>query len=176
MTEDRGGLLMIDLLSILTDKYPEVKLALVGKIEANAYVLINERVNTLKLENHVQLFGYMNYPDAMEIVCKSKIGLCLLKPVQNYIYSYPTKLFDYMQAGVPYICSNFALYEELLNECQAGITVDPMDVRTAAKEISSILEDSLKYDTMSKNGLSSLENSYNWATQEEKLFELIKTI
>jgi len=130
----------------------------------------------LKLENHVQLFGYMNYPDAMEIVCKSKIGLCLLKPVQNYIYSYPTKLFDYMQAGVPYICSNFALYEELLNECQAGITVDPMDVRTAAKEISSILEDSLKYDTMSKNGLSSLENSYNWATQEEKLFELIKTI
>ena len=176
VTEDRGGLLMIDLLSILTDKYPEVKLALVGKIEANAYVLINERVNTLKLENNVQLFGYMNYPDAMEIVCKSKIGLCLLKPVQNYIYSYPTKLFDYMQAGVPYICSNFALYEELLNECQAGITVDPMDVRTAAKEISSILEDSLKYDTMSKNGLSSLENSYNWATQEEKLFELIKTI
>ena len=176
VTEDRGGLLMIDLLSILTDKYPEVKLALVGKIEANAYVLINERVNTLKLENHVQLFGYMNYPDAMEIVCKSKIGLCLLKPVQNYIYSYPTKLFDYMQAGVPYICSNFALYEELLNECQAGITVDPMDIRTAAKEISSILEDSLKYDTMSKNGLSSLENSYNWATQEEKLFELIKTI
>ena len=176
VTEDRGGLLMIDLLSILTDKYPEVKLALVGKIEANAYVLINERVNTLKLENHVQLFGYMNYPDAMEIVCKSKIGLCLLKPVQNYIYSYPTKLFDYMQAGVPYICSNFALNEELLNECQAGITVDPMDIRTAAKEISSILEDSLKYDTMSKNGLALLEKSYNWATQEEKLFELIKTI
>ena len=176
VTEDRGGLLMIDLLSILTNIYPEVKLALVGNIEANANLLINKRVNKLKLENHVQLFGYMNYPDAMEIVCKSKIGLCLLKPVQNYIYSYPTKLFDYMQAGVPYICSNFALYEELLNECQAGITVDPMDVRTAAKEISSILEDSLKYDTMSKNGLSSLENSYNWATQEEKLFELIKTI
>jgi hypothetical protein len=51
-----------------------------------------------------------------------------------------------------------------------------MDVRTAAKEISSILEDSLKYDTMPKNGLSSLESSYNFATQEEKLFELIKTI
>ena len=59
---------------------------------------------------------------------------------------------------------------------RAGITVDPMDVRTAAKEISSILEDSLKYDTMPKNGLSSLESSYNFATQEEKLFELIKTI
>ena len=68
------------------------------------------------------------------------------------------------------------MYEELLNEYQTGITVDPIDVRTAAKEISNIFEDSFKYDTMSKNGLSSLENSYNWATQEEKLFELIKTI
>ena len=68
------------------------------------------------------------------------------------------------------------MYEELLNEYQTGITVDSIDVRTAAKEISNILEDSFKYDTMSINGLSSLENSYNWATQEEKLFELIKTI
>ena len=68
------------------------------------------------------------------------------------------------------------MYEELLNEYQIGITVDPIDVRTAAKEISNIFEDSFKYDTMSKNGFSSLENSYNCATQEEKLFELIKTI
>ena len=68
------------------------------------------------------------------------------------------------------------MYEELLNEYQAGITVGPIDVKTAGKEISNILEDSFKYDTMSINGLSSLENSYNCATQEEKLFELIKTI
>ena len=68
------------------------------------------------------------------------------------------------------------MYEELLNERQDVITVDPMNARTAPKEISSILEDSLKYDTMSKSGLSSLENSYNCSTQEEKLFELIKTI
>ena len=68
------------------------------------------------------------------------------------------------------------MYEELLNEYQAGITVGPIDVKTAGKEISNILEDSFKYDTMSINGLSSLENSYNFATQEEKLFELIKTI
>ena len=68
------------------------------------------------------------------------------------------------------------MYEELLNEYQAGITVGPIDVKTAGKEISNILEDSFKYDTMSINGLSSLENSYNCATLEEKLFELIKTI
>ena len=68
------------------------------------------------------------------------------------------------------------MYEKLLNEYQTGITVDPIDVRTAAKEISNILEDSFKYDTISKNGLLSLENSYNCATQKEKLFELIETI
>jgi glycosyltransferase involved in cell wall biosynthesis len=176
VTEDRGGLLMIDLLSILIYIYPEVKLALIGNIEANANLLINKRVNKLKLENHVQLFGYMNYSDAMEIVCKSKIGLCLLKPVQNYIHSYPTKLFDYMQAGVPYICSNFPLYEELLNECQAGILVDPLDVKSIANEISNLLNNSDKYDRMSRNGINILKNKYNWASQEEKLITVINSI
>ena len=55
-----------------------------------------------------------------------------------------------------------------MNKCHAGITVDLMDVRTAPKEISSILEDSLKYDIISKNGLFSIENSYNWAAQEKR--------
>ena len=176
VTEDRGGLLMIDLLSTLTYIYPEVKLALVGKIEANANLLINKRVNKLKLENHVRFFGYMNYPDAMEIVCKSKIGLCLLKQVQNYIHSYPTKLFDYMQVGVPYICSNFPLYEELLNECEAGILVDPLDVKGTANEIFDLLNNSEKYDRMSQNGINILKNKYNWASQEKKLITVINSI
>ena len=60
------------------------------------------------------------------------------------------------------------MYEELLNECQDVITVDPINARTAPKEISSILEDSLKYDIISKNGLFSIENSYNWAAQEKR--------
>jgi glycosyltransferase involved in cell wall biosynthesis len=118
----------------------------------------------------------MNYSDPMEIVCKSKIGLCLLKPVQNYIHSYPTKLFDYMQAGVPYICSNFPLYEELLNECQAGILVDPLDVKSIANEISNLLNNSDKYDRMSRNGINILKNKYNWASQEEKLITVINSI
>ena len=62
----------------------------------------------------------------------------------------------------------FVLYEELLNECQSVITVDLINARTAPKEISSILEDSLKYDIISKNGLFSIENSYNWAAQEKR--------
>ena len=176
VTEDRGGLLMVDLLSILTYIYPEVKLAMVGKVEANANHLINKRVNKLKLEKHLEIFGYMNYPDAMEIVCKSKIGLCLLKPIQNYIQSYPTKLFDYMQAGIPYISSNFPLYEELLNECQAGILVDPLDVKGTANEISSLLNNSDKYDRMSQNGINILKNNYNWDSQEEKLITVINSI
>jgi glycosyltransferase involved in cell wall biosynthesis len=176
VTEDRGGLLMIDLLSTLTHIYPEVKLALVGKIEANVNLLINKRVNELKLENHVRIFGYMNYPDAMEIVCKSKIGLCLLKQVKNYIHSYPTKLFDYMQVGVPYVCSNFPLYEELLNECQAGILVEPLNVKGTANEILDLLNNTEKYDRMSQNGINILKNNYNWASQEKKLITVINSI
>ena len=112
----------------------------------------------------------------MQIVCRSKIGLCLLKPIKNYIDSYPTKLFDYMQVGVPYICSNFPLYEKLLDECDTGISVDPLDVKSIATAIISLLNNPGSYSQLSKNRIIALNKDYNWFTQEKELFNLLQSI
>ena len=136
----------------------------------------HSRVGILIISLSLKLFFWVLflYPvDAILISGDDNTFLFSLAGLTNSPSS-SKEIVEYAQSYC--ICSNFALYEELLNEYQAGITVDPMDVRTAAKEISNLLEDSFKYDTMSKNGLSSLENSYNCATQKEKLFELIETI
>lgn len=176
VTEDRGGVIIIDLIKKLTNNYPELKLAVVGKVEKNAQMIIEEKIDKLKLRNHVFLFGHVNYPEAMEIVYQSKIGLCLLKPIENYVYSYPTKLFDYMQAGVPFVCSNFLLYEKLVNECEAGVTVNPLDVEAVANKISNLFIDSVMYDRLSQNGINALKKYYNWISQEKKLIEVINSI
>ena len=105
-----------------------------------------------QLQTNIKLFGYMNYFEAMQIVCQSKIGLCLLKPINNYIESYPTKLFDYMQAGVPYVCSNFPLYQKLLDTCEAGIAVDPLNFEEIINAINNLMEDSDLYTNLSNNG------------------------
>ena len=127
------------------------------------------------LEDNIRLFGYINYYDAMQIVCKSKIGLCLLKPKKNYIESYPTKLFDYMQVGVPFVCSNFPLYDNLLNKCNAGVSIDPLNIKGISSTIIGLFDDSEKYNNLSKNGINALNKEYNWLAQENKLFHLIQS-
>ena len=118
----------------------------------------------------------MNYFEAMQIVCQSKIGLCLLKPINNYIESYTTKLFDYMQAGVPYVCSNFPLYQKLLDTCEAGIAVDPLNFEEIINAINNLMEDSDLYTNLSNNGNIALVKNFNWSTQESKLFKLFQSL
>ncbi len=175
ITEDRGALIMVKILSILKRKLPKINLALIGKVPP---IIKNDLVYAIKeyrLENNIKLFGYMNYYEAMQIVCKSKVGLCLLKPIKNYIDSYPTKLFDYMQVGVPFVCSNFPLYQKLLDKCDSGISVDPLDIEGIATSIHGLLDDPDKYNNLSKNGIIALNKDYNWSSQENKLFNLVQS-
>jgi glycosyltransferase involved in cell wall biosynthesis len=175
ITEDRGALIMVKILSILKRKLPKINLALIGKVPP---ILKDDLANAIveyRLKNNIKLFGYMNYYEAMQIVCKSKVGLCLLKPIKNYIDSYPTKLFDYLQVGVPCICSNFPLYQKLIDKYDAGISVDPLDIEGVAAAIYGLLDDPDKYNNLSKNGIIALNNDYNWSTQENKLFNLVQS-
>jgi len=175
ITEDRGALIMVKILSILKRKLPKINLALIGKVPP---ILKDDLANAIvenRLKNNIKLFGYMNYYEAMQIVCKSKVGLCLLKPIKNYIDSYPTKLFDYLQVGVPCICSNFPLYQKLIDKYDAGISVDPLDIEGVATTIYGLLDDPDKYNNLSKNGIIALNNDYNWSTQENKLFNLVQS-
>jgi glycosyltransferase involved in cell wall biosynthesis len=175
ITEDRGALIMVKILSILKRKLPKINLALIGKVPP---ILKDDLANAIveyRLKNNIKLFGYINYYEAMQIVCKSKVGLCLLKPIKNYIDSYPTKLFDYLQVGVPCICSNFPLYQKLIDKYDAGISVDPLDIEGVATAIYGLLDDPDKYNNLSKNGIIALNNDYNWSTQENKLFNLVQS-
>ena len=176
VTEDRGGVSIIEIIRVLKENNNKIKLAIVGKIPHTFQKIISNKIKLYGLENNVDVFGYLNYPDAMKIVSQSKIGLSLLMPIKNYMYSYPTKLFDYMQGGIPFICSNFPLYKELVKECKTGITVEPLSINEACNEILILLNDQMLYNKMCSNGKSALKEKYNWSTQENKLIDLINSL
>ncbi|MGM0377777.1 MAG: glycosyltransferase, partial [Bacteroidota bacterium] len=48
-------------------------------------------------------------------------GMCLLQNIGlNYFYSLPNRIFDYMQAGIPVIASDFPDIARIVNEHQTG--------------------------------------------------------
>ena len=172
--EDRGALIILELINQLKKNREEIKLALLGKIvNKEKFDIIIEKYC---LEKNIKIFGYIDYPEAINIVKKSKIGLCLLKPTQNFINSYPTKLFDYMNAGIPFVCSNFQLYNKLIQKSNSGISVDPLNMTEVTNAVSKLLGDKDYREQLGKNGRSCLHTMFNWNTQSNILINVMNSL
>ncbi len=83
-----------------------------------------------------------------------------------------TKLFEYMEAELPVICSNNRLWEEIIDKYNCGIAVNPNNIEEIKNAIIVLKNNPDKSKIMGQNGRKAVEEEYNWFTQEKKLLLL----
>lgn len=120
--------------------------------------------------------GMLNHLEAKELRMKSKIGLLLFHPGPNHTDSQPNKLFEYMEASLAIICSDFPLWRDVVEKNNCGICVDPFNVDAVKKAIGRLINDPELCKVMGTNGRNMVLNRYNWAVEEKKLFELYNNV
>ncbi|MFT5896082.1 MAG: glycosyltransferase involved in cell wall biosynthesis, partial [bacterium] len=103
--------------------------------------------------------------------------LCLIENTcLSYYHSTPTKLFDYIAAGVPALVSNFPAMNEIVQntpEGEIGISVNPDDPVEIANGIKMILGWDNEKRIAVKERMYNLHHSqYNWDSQEENLLSV----
>jgi hypothetical protein len=106
---------------------------------------------------------------------RSRVGLVTLQPLKNYVDSQPTKMFEYMAAGIPVIASNFPLWRRILEPARCAILVDPQSPREIAAAIRWILEHPDEAEIMGKRGQEWARRNYDWATEAVKLTKFYTT-
>ncbi len=93
-------------------------------------------------------------------------------PIANACMSYyfcsPNKLFEYMNAGLPVIASDFPELEKTVLGHAIGYTFDPEDPEDIAKAARAILDDPDKAREMHDNALHAA-TLYNWGNESQKL-------
>ncbi|WP_339060564.1 glycosyltransferase family 4 protein [Tepidibacillus marianensis] len=119
-------------------------------------------------KNVIEL-GQINRKEIAQILAKSKAGMVVLHPIENFIDSLPIKMFEYMAAGIPVIASNFPLWKEIIEEHHCGICVDPLNPSEIAEAIQWILKNPDEGQYMGTNGRNAAINEYNWNSEKEKL-------
>lgn len=135
-----------------------------------------EMIKNLEGWLKVRELGFLNRNQVKEVYKKSKAGMVVLNPTINYIDALPVKMFEYMAAGIPVIASNFPLWKGIIEDCESGICVDPLNPQEISKTIQFIIDNPDKSEQMGKNGRKAVETKYNWEIESKKLISIYESI
>jgi glycosyltransferase involved in cell wall biosynthesis len=114
-------------------------------------------------------------PDEVIYYCLSaSVGVVIVQNtgLNNY-YATPNKLYEYINAGLPVVSSDFPALREVVEEYGLGSTFDPEKPESIAGAISWVLADARRYDRMKKNALEAAK-IFNWGTESAKLLDIYR--
>lgn len=117
--------------------------------------------------------GVVDPSEVPSIIDSSAIGLVLLKPLPNYMESQPTKLFEYMAAGRPFIASDFPYWRDLVGEEACGLFVDSGNADDVAKALRHLSSDRALLQQMGARGRRSMEENFSFERQARILTGLV---
>lgn len=129
----------------------------------------------------VNYLGQIKYEDVNEkIFSKSNIAMALLDYIPlckgNIGNMSNNKLFEYMLAGLPVICTDFILWKDVIEVNKCGICVNPNNVKSITNAIKYLLNNPDTAQQMGENGKRMVETKYNWGYEETKLNQLYNSL
>lgn len=130
----RGGEDMVELASLLP---PDVTLELIGPADAATRPLLEEAEGAGLLRWH----RFVPNDKALPMLAGALAGLSLLHDERNYRHSRPTKILEYMAAGVPVVSTPLDHARELVEGHGSGLVVPFRDPPAAAEAVLRLQAD-----------------------------------
>jgi glycosyltransferase involved in cell wall biosynthesis len=95
------------------------------------------------------------------VLAEARVGLALYHPVQAHIDCLPTKVFEYMAAGLPVITADFPDFRRIVEASHCGLCVPPRDTAAIAAAIEWIFDNPAEAAAMGRRGRTAALNSYS---------------
>jgi glycosyltransferase involved in cell wall biosynthesis len=176
VSENRGIWNVLKVVETLSKERRDFKLYIIGKFSSeNLFSNVREFLTENSLDEFVEIIGGNSYVKREIIDAYHKfmdLGLVLMPISPHYERKLPTKFFEYMLAGIPFIATNFPLWKEFVEENKCGIVVNPDNFEEINKFIQYLIDNPDERKKMGEEGKKKVLEEYNWDTQEETLVEL----
>ena len=168
ITEARGAMQMLDALVVLAGDR-DVRLTLAGPVGPAS---LFDEMQSHPGWKHVDYHPWLSRADVGTELRNASVGLVLFQPLPNHIESQPTKLFEYMAAGLPVVVSDFPLWTNLIEGEGIGVVVPPDEPARIAAAVRSLLDDPAGNDGRSGRAIAAVRDRYNWEPESRKLVDL----
>jgi glycosyltransferase involved in cell wall biosynthesis len=94
--------------------------------------------------------------------------LPLTDTVENYNYTLPIKLFEYLALGRPTVASNLVGVRQVITDRENGILIRPDDADAMAKAVTELARDPDLKQRLEQNARASIEQ-YDWTRVHERV-------
>lgn len=123
----------------------------------------------LESDPQVEYLGLVPPADLPAIIARGRVGLVFLKRLPNYENSLPTKVFEYLASGVPFVATDFPVWRQLFGGHDAGVFVDTDDPEAVAAVLSELLDDPERCARMGANGRRAFEQHFGFEAEAARL-------
>lgn len=125
----------------------------------------------LKSQDRIKFLGKLSKDKLNTLYNQCIAGYVLYDYHRNLGYnigSFGTnKLFEYMIAGLPVICTDFELWKNIIDKYDCGIYVEPGKADQLENAISFLTSNKQKAYEMGQNAINAVVKEYNWLEQEK---------
>ncbi len=170
ITEERGLYTMLDAL-VRVNQSCNVRLWLAG---TDPYGLIPESQDHPGWK-YVDFLGLLSHEDVFAHILASDLGLAVMKDVGDHATARPSKLFEYMAFGKPFIASDFPDWRGFIEPTEAGWWIRPDNAERLADTILACLRNPSEMKRRGMEGRSFIE-SFNWGTESRVLLAVYEKL
>lgn len=159
------------------EKIDNVKYILAGPV-SDSYL---NTLKGLKGWSKIEYLGVVTFPKVCEIYKNATMGVAVYQYCNNMGGKEGnlanTKMFEYMNFGLPFICTDFRLWKQIVEqEEKCGICVNPYSLDEIINAIKYMIDHPQERKQMGKNARQAAEKTYNWKSQEKLLIDFYNKI
>ena len=144
---DRG---IEELIEAMPNIREDCTLIIVGS--GDVLELLKTRVAALNLEERVIFFGKRPYQEMMAFTHHASWGFSLDKDTNmNYRFSLPNKIFDYIHAETPIICTRLFEISKVIDKYEVGVFIPSHHPTELAQFINKTVADTEQHATFVAN-------------------------
>lgn len=138
--------------------------------------ILKKLTETEKVSDRIIFTGKIPMEDVISYTKYAELGISLEENLGlNYYYSLPNKLFDYINACVPVLCSDFPEMKNIVDKYKIGFYTNEKNPLKLAQTINNILNDEIQI-TKIKENLKIASQELCWENEEKILVDIFKNI
>jgi glycosyltransferase involved in cell wall biosynthesis len=167
--EGAGTFLFLEIAACLKERRPNVRLVMVDRwadawTRGRALAFIDAHGLT-----NVSIVPYVLPQDVMEYLNRATIGIVPVLCQPEHINGLPTKLFEYMAAGLPIVASDLPNEARIAEDTGAVLLCRPEEPETFVAAIEKLLDDRENAYQLGQRGQKAFRERFCWENQAETL-------